>query len=220
MGQPHPRLHRLSEPSRGWRRRCWGAPTWRIAALRSRSISAGCLASRCCWRARRGPVRPRWPRCWPTSLGARLIRLQCYEGLDSQHGRLRVELCPSDAGDPAAGGTGRRRSSESLRDIFGPDFLIKRPLLQAIEHQRPVPPVLLIDELDRADAEFEAFLLELLSDFQITIPELGTIRAERPPAGDPHLEPHARGPRRAQAPLHLPLDRLPAAGDASSRSSR
>ena len=70
---------------------------------------------------------------------------------------------------------------ESLLDIFGPDFLIKRPLLQAIEHRDLVPPVLLIDELDRADAEFEAFLLELLSDFQITIPELGTIRAEHPP---------------------------------------
>jgi MoxR-like ATPase len=74
-----------------------------------------------------------------------------------------------------------RASEESLRDIFGPEFLVKRPLLQAIEYDDPVPPVLLIDELDRADPEFEAFLLELLSDFQVSIPEIGTIRAAEPP---------------------------------------
>lgn len=113
-------------------------------------------------------------------LGARLIRLQCYEGLDSNtavyewnYARQMLEIRLLEAQGQA--------QRESLLDIFGPDFLIKRPLLQAIEHRDLVPPVLLIDELDRADAEFEAFLLELLSDFQITIPELGTIRAERPP---------------------------------------
>jgi len=113
-------------------------------------------------------------------LGARLIRLQCYEGLDSNtavyewnYARQMLEIRLLEAQGQA--------QRESLLDIFGPDFLIKRPLLQAIEHRDPVPPVLLIDELDRADAEFEAFLLELLSDFQITIPELGTIRAEHPP---------------------------------------
>ena len=72
-------------------------------------------------------------------------------------------------------------SAASAHDIFGPDFLIKRPLLQALESTDGAPPVLLIDEIDRADEEFEAFLLELLSDFQITIPEIGTIRAEHRP---------------------------------------
>jgi MoxR-like ATPase len=70
---------------------------------------------------------------------------------------------------------------EGLRDVFSPAFLIERPLLQAVAHTDAVPPVLLIDELDRADAEFEAFLLETLSDFQVSIPELGTIRAQQPP---------------------------------------
>ncbi|HVC81390.1 MAG TPA: MoxR family ATPase [Chloroflexota bacterium] len=113
--------------------------------------------------------------------GARLIRLQCYEGLDINtavyewnFARQMLEIRLLEAQGHA--------DRESLKDIFGPDFLIRRPLLQAIEHHDPVPPVLLIDELDRADAEFEAFLLELLSDFQITIPELGTVTAVAPPA--------------------------------------
>ncbi|HXT37083.1 MAG TPA: MoxR family ATPase [Chloroflexota bacterium] len=113
--------------------------------------------------------------------GARLIRLQCYEGLDINtavyewnFARQMLEIRLLEAQGHA--------DRESLKDIFSPDFLIRRPLLQAIEHHDPVPPVLLIDELDRADAEFEAFLLELLSDFQITIPELGTVTAVAPPA--------------------------------------
>jgi MoxR-like ATPase len=111
-------------------------------------------------------------------LGRKLIRLQCYEGLDVnttiyewnyQRQLLQIRLAESSGG-----------ADES--DIFSERFLIKRPLLQAIEAgQIGGAPVLLIDELDRADEEFEAFLLELLSDFQITIPELGTIRAEEPP---------------------------------------
>jgi MoxR-like ATPase len=112
--------------------------------------------------------------------GARLIRLQCYEGLDVNtavyewnYARQMLEIRLLEAQG--------RADSESLKDIFSPQFLIKRPLLQAIEHNDEVPPVLLIDELDRADAEFEAFLLELLSDFQITIPEVGTIVATHPP---------------------------------------
>ena len=94
-------------------------------------------------------------------------------------------------------------------DIFGREFLLKRPLLQALEPPTASAPVLLIDEIDRADEEFEAFLLEMLSDFQVTIPEIGTIRAAQPPARRADLQPHPRGPRRAQAPLPLPLDRLP-----------
>ena len=117
------------------------------------------------------------------ALGADLIRLQCYEGLDVNHAvyewnyaRQLIEIRLSEA-DGAPGGDHRARAGE----LFGPDFLIERPLLQALRDGRPRPPVLLIDELDRADEEFEGYLLELLSDFQITIPELGTIKASAPP---------------------------------------
>jgi MoxR-like ATPase len=112
-------------------------------------------------------------------LGARLIRLQCYEGIDLAHAAyewnyprqlLHIRLL-GEGGDPAA----------AEREIFGPDFLLRRPLLDAIDNDDAVPPVLLIDEVDRSDEEFEAFLLEVLSDFQISIPELGTITARRPP---------------------------------------
>ncbi len=117
------------------------------------------------------------------ALGADLIRLQCYEGLDVNHAvyewnyaRQLIEIRLAEAeGGPA--GDRHARAGE----LFGPDFLIERPLLQALRDGRPRPPVLLIDELDRADEEFEGYLLELLSDFQITIPELGTIRASSPP---------------------------------------
>jgi MoxR-like ATPase len=76
---------------------------------------------------------------------------------------------------------GEKDKEKLTAEIFGPDFLIKRPLLQAVDYDKKVPPVLLIDELDRADEEFEAFLLEILSDFQVTIPEIGTITAKRKP---------------------------------------
>jgi MoxR-like ATPase len=115
-----------------------------------------------------------------TVLGARLIRLQCYEGIDVAHAlydwnyaRQMLYIRTLEAAHAA--------EAESVSDLFGPDFLLRRPLLDAIDHEDPAPPVLLIDEIDRADDEFEAFLLELLSDFQVTIPEIGTIRArERP----------------------------------------
>jgi MoxR-like ATPase len=113
-------------------------------------------------------------------LDTRLIRLQCYEGLDASHALyewnypkqlLRIKL-----------GEAAHDSAEDLgRAIFSEEYLIRRPLLEALTPNGAHPPVLLIDEVDRADEEFEAFLLEILSDFQITIPELGTIRAERPP---------------------------------------
>jgi MoxR-like ATPase len=114
------------------------------------------------------------------ALGARLIRLQCYEGLDANAAlyewnypkqMLRIKL-EEDRG-------GSREAIE--KDIFGDEFLIRRPLLEAILADDRKPPVLLIDEVDRADEEFEAFLLEVLSDFQITIPEIGTLRARRRP---------------------------------------
>jgi MoxR-like ATPase len=113
-------------------------------------------------------------------LGARLIRLQCYEGIDVAHAlydwnyaRQMLYIRTLEAADAA--------QPERVNDVFGREFMLRRPLLDAIEHDDPAPPVLLIDEIDRADDEFEAFLLELLSDFQVTIPEIGTISAtERP----------------------------------------
>ncbi|GIK41289.1 MAG: ATPase [Chloroflexota bacterium] len=114
-------------------------------------------------------------------LNRRLIRLQCYEGLDVNtavyewnYTRQMLEIRLLEA-------AGRVDEQTALRKIFGPEFLLKRPLLQAIERIDGIEPVLLVDELDRADEEFEAFLLEVLSDFQITVPEIGTIKAEQPP---------------------------------------
>jgi MoxR-like ATPase len=111
--------------------------------------------------------------------GARLIRLQCYEGIDLStavydwdYPRQMLEIRLLEARGEA--------KSAATRDIFSEAFLIRRPLLRALE-PKAVPPVLLIDEVDRADEEFEAFLLELLSDFAVTIPEIGTVRADRPP---------------------------------------
>jgi len=110
-----------------------------------------------------------------TALEARLIRLQCYEGLDVAHAVYEWNY-PRQLLHIRAAQEGTVTESE----LFGPEYLIRRPLLEAIDTDDPV--VLLIDEIDRADEEFEAFLLEVLSDFQITIPELGTIRARRRPA--------------------------------------
>ncbi|MDH5244470.1 MAG: MoxR family ATPase [Chloroflexota bacterium] len=114
------------------------------------------------------------------SLGARLIRLQCYEGLDVNtavyewnYPRQMLEIRLLEARGEA--------ERASAHDIFGPEFLIRRPLLQALESADGVAPVLLIDEIDRADEEFEAYLLEILSDFQVTVPEIGTIKAVLPP---------------------------------------
>ncbi len=114
------------------------------------------------------------------TLKTQLIRLQCYEGLDASHALyewnyprqlLRIKLGEA-SGD----------AMETIdRELFSEAYLIRRPLLEAISADGARPPVLLIDEIDRADEEFEAFLLEVLSDFQITIPELGTLRARRPP---------------------------------------
>ena len=115
-------------------------------------------------------------------LETQLIRLQCYEGIDINTAvyewnytrqMLHIRLMEAQRG------AGERE--HELQEIFGPAFLIQRPLLQAIDAANAKAPVLLIDELDRSDEEFEAYLLELLSDFQITIPEIGTISAKEPP---------------------------------------
>ncbi|HEX9446763.1 MAG TPA: MoxR family ATPase, partial [Dongiaceae bacterium] len=113
-------------------------------------------------------------------------RLQCYEGLDVaaavyewNYARQMLEIRLAEAShDTASGSMGR---DAVARDIFSDRFLIKRPLLQALEPDPAGPPVLLIDELDRTDEPFEAFLLEVLSEFQITIPEIGVVKAARPP---------------------------------------
>jgi MoxR-like ATPase len=113
-------------------------------------------------------------------LGTELIRLQCYEGIDVStavyewdYPRQMLEIRLLEARGEAKGA--------ATKDIFSEEFLIRRPLLRAIENRGTVPPVLLIDEVDRADEEFEAFLLELLSDFAVTVPEIGTLRATQPP---------------------------------------
>ncbi len=114
-------------------------------------------------------------------LGRRLIRLQCYEGLDVasavyewDYARQMIEIRLAEA-------SGQTDRTQIERNLFSETFLIRRPLLEAIQPSDGIAPVLLIDELDRADEPFEAFLLELLSDFQITVPELGTLKAEEPP---------------------------------------
>jgi MoxR-like ATPase len=114
-------------------------------------------------------------------LGRRLIRLQCHEGLDVasavyewNYTRQMVEIRIAEA-------VGRTDADDLAADLFHSRFLIRRPLLEALEPRPEGPPVLLIDELDRADEPFEAFLLEVLSDFQVSIPEIGTIRADEPP---------------------------------------
>ena len=116
-----------------------------------------------------------------SALGRRLVRLQCYEGLDVasavyewNYSRQMIEIRLAEA-------EGVKSREGISQDIFSQKFLIRRPLLQALEGGPGGAPVLLIDELDRTDEPFEAFLLEVLSDFQVTIPELGTVRAEEPP---------------------------------------
>ena len=115
-----------------------------------------------------------------TVLQTPLIRLQCYEGLDAastlyewNYARqiLEIRLAEADG----------KKGEQLAESIFGEEFLFARPLLQAIRHPGPRPAVLLIDEIDRADEEFEAFLLEILSDFQVSVPELGTFTANQPP---------------------------------------
>jgi MoxR-like ATPase len=118
-------------------------------------------------------------RALAAALGTRLIRLQCYEGMDSSEALyewnylrqlLRIRLAEASGADVGE------------EDLFGREYLVSRPVLEAIEHPGPLPAVLLIDELDRADPDFEAFLLEVLADAAVTIPELGTVRATVPPA--------------------------------------
>lgn len=115
------------------------------------------------------------------ALGRRLIRLQCYEGLDAASAVYEWNFAAQMVAIRSAEATGRADRAALQADLFSDDYLIERPLLQALRPDEAGPPVLLIDELDRTDEPFEAFLLEALSDFQVTIPELGTVTAPAPP---------------------------------------
>ena len=115
------------------------------------------------------------------ALGRRLIRLQCYEGLDAASAIYEWNFAAQMIAIRTAEATGGADRSALQQELFSSDFLISRPLLEAMEPQAEGPPVLLIDEVDRTDEPFEAFLLEALSDYQVTIPELGTVKADDPP---------------------------------------
>ena len=115
------------------------------------------------------------------ALGRKLIRLQCYEGLDVSSAVYEWNSAAQMIAIRLAEASGETDREQLSADVFAEKYLIKRPLLQALEPDVAGPPVLLIDELDRADEAFEAYLLEILSDFQVTIPEYGTVKAPQPP---------------------------------------
>lgn len=115
------------------------------------------------------------------ALGRRLIRLQCYEGLDASSAVYEWNFPAQMVAIRTAEAAGQTDRTSLQNELFSKDYLTSRPLLEAMQPQEGGPPVLLIDELDRTDEPFEAFLLEALSDFQVTIPELGTIKAAEPP---------------------------------------
>ncbi len=138
--------------------------------------------------------------------GRKLIRLQCYEGIDTNQALYEWDYARQMLQIRAL--SERHVEDDAAVDkLFGPKFLLERPLLEAVRAGNRA--VLLIDEVDRADDEFEAFLLEVLSDFQISIPEIGTITRRERADRRAHLQPHPRAARRAQAPLPVPLGRLP-----------
>jgi len=116
-----------------------------------------------------------------STLGRKLIRLQCYEGLDVSSAVYEWDYARQMMAIRLAEASGEQDRARIEHDVFSERYLIKRPLLQALETFTEGPPVLLVDELDRTDEAFEAFLLEILSDFQVSVPELGTIRAEHAP---------------------------------------
>ena len=134
--------------------------------------------SRCCWRVRPAWARPRPARSLAAVLDTPLVRLQCYEGIDAAEALYEWNYPRQLLSIRLAEARGTELSEDEL---FGPDYLNARPLLRALQHPGPRPAVLLIDEIDRADDDFEAFLLELLGEAAVTIPEIGTVRATHPP---------------------------------------
>ena len=203
----------------GPRRASARSATWPTSPPRWSPSSPSGSASRCSSRARpesarpssrrrsRAPPAASWCACSATRASTRPRR--CTSGTTAS------SCCGSR---PRLGRRRRRGAWDVARgDIFTEEFLLTRPLLQAIAAEEPV--VLLIDEIDKTDQEFEAMLLEVLSDFQISIPELGVIEATDAPDRAAHLEQLARADRGAEAPLPLPLARLPGRSSARSRSS-
>ena len=116
-----------------------------------------------------------------SALGRKLIRLQCYEGLDAASAIYEWNFAAQMIAIRTAEASGKADRDTLQAELFSEDFLTRRPLLEAMEPQEAGPPILLIDEVDRTDEPFEAFLLEALSDYQVTIPELGTVKAAEPP---------------------------------------
>ena len=142
-------------------------------------------------------------------LDAPLVRLQCYEGLtasealyDWNYQRQLLSIRLAEA----------RGAGIAESDLYTEAYLVDRPILQCVRHRGPTPPVLLIDEIDRADDEFEALLLEFLGEAAVTVPELGTFVAEQAADRGAHLQPQPRPARRAATALPVSLDRLPGAG--------
>ena len=145
-------------------------------------------------------------------LNTTLIRLQCYEGLTAsealydwnyQRQLLSIRLAEANRA---------RGSFIEEADLYSETYLVDRPILQCVRHRGPVPPVLLIDEIDRADDEFEALLLEFLGEAAVTVPELGTFVGRAPANRGSDIEPQPRPARRAAPAVPVPLDRLPGAG--------
>ena len=171
-GEAHGRRRRR-RPAAGDRATC-ATTRWRP----SPSSRCGC-SGRCCSRASPAPARPRWPRRSPQALDLPLVRLQCYEGIDATQALydwdFPRQILHLRALEAAGGGTDVEEAEKSLYDER---FLLARPVLAALQQS---PAVLLVDEVDRADDEFEAFLLEVLSTYQVSIPELGTVAAATPP---------------------------------------
>ena len=155
---------------------------------------------------------------WASVTGAELIRLQCYEGIEASQALydwdFARQILHIRAVEAAAGSDLDARALEE--SLFDERFLLERPILKAL---RSANAVLLIDEIDRADDEFEAFLLEVLSTFAVTIPEYGEVRADHAADGGAHLQPDPRAARRPEAALPLPLDRPSRRWPGRSRSS-
>ena len=181
------------------------------ARLRRSCSSASAWGGRCSSKARPASARPRSPRSWPGRSGGRLIRLQCYEGLDTASAVYEWNY---------AGQMMAIRLAEAGGDIRIAMLSQGGRFLRALPHKAPAAagsrtpnvdgaPILLIDELDRADEAFEAYLLEVLSDFQITIPETRDDQGGRAADRDHHVEPHPGDPRRPEAALPVPLGGLP-----------
>ena len=201
-----------------WRRPCRRRPTMSPPASATRGTCAttrwrpspswrcGC-SGRCCSRASRAPARPRWPRRSPTSLDLPLVRLQCYEGIDATQALydwdFPRQILHLRALEAAGSGADVEEAEKSLYDER---FLLARPVLAALQQS---PAVLLVDEVDRADDEFEAFLLEVLSTYQVEHPRARHRRRRDAAGRGADLQPHPRAARRPQAALPLPLDRAP-----------